>query len=151
MSTATQQRSAPGAAIDFLVVDEHVARNPVARAIARSRITTGTRDFLLRLYLLPDGADVQADCQVAAKVLATAIAVLEHEGQAASPDARVMAGAMSALLGLARREWHWRTTDAVALDQALQRALDVFTAASAEQVQRAHARVAQIERMEQAR
>ena len=151
MSTATQQRSAPGAAIDFLTVDEHVARNPVARAIARQRITRGTRDFLLRLYLLPEGADVAADCQVAAKVLATAIAVMEAEGQHDSPDCRVMAGAMGALVGLAGRRWTWRTADAVALDQALQRALDVFTSATAAKLQRAHSRVAQIERMEPAR
>ena len=76
MSTATQQRAAAGSPIDFLVVGEHVSRNPVARAIARQRVTSGTRDFLLRLYLLPDGADVAIDAQVAAKVLAVAAAVL---------------------------------------------------------------------------
>ena len=149
MSTATQQRA--GSPIDFLMVDEHVSRNQVARAIARQRITTGTRDFLLRLYLLPDGADVAIDAQVAAKVLAVAAAVLEGEGRGNDSEARVMAGGMSALAELAKRTWRWRTTDAVAIDQALQRALQVFTTASAVQVQRAHARVAQIERMEHAR
>jgi hypothetical protein len=145
VSTAAKQRSAPGAAVDFLVVDEHVARNPVARAVARNRISSGTRDFMLRLYLLPEGADVAADCQVAAKVLATAIAVLEAQGQHDSPNCRVMAGAMGALVGLSGRRWKWRTVDAVALDQALQRALQVYSTASAQQLQRAYVRVAQLE------
>lgn len=133
------------AAPDFLVVGEHVARNPVARAVARARITQAVRDFLLRLYLLPDATEVQADADAAAKVLAVAIAVCEAAGQLHSADCRVMHGGMGAVVDLARRRWHWRSADAVALDQALQRALAVYQAATAEQVQHAWRRVAGME------
>ena len=49
------------AAPDFLVVGEHTARNPVARAVAQARIGQAVRDFALRLYLLPDDTEVMAD------------------------------------------------------------------------------------------
>lgn len=130
---------------DFLCVGEHVARNPVARAVARARITQAVRDFLLRLYLLPDLADVTSDADAAARVLAVAIAVCEATGQGGSPQCRVMLGGMGALSELARRRFVWRGADAVALDQALQRALDIFQNATADQVRHAWRRVQQIE------
>lgn len=130
---------------EFLVVSEHTARNPVARAVARARITQAVRDFLLRLYLLPDDAEVQADADAAAHVLAVALAVCDATGRTSSPEARVMQGGMGALTDLGRRRWHWRGTDAVALDQALQRALAVYRSASADQVQHAHRRVARLQ------
>lgn len=137
--------STVSAAPGFLVVDEHTARNPVARAVARARMTQAVRDFLLRLYLLPEDAQVMADADAAAKVLAVAIAVCEATGRLHSPDSRVMQGGMGALVDLARRKWHWRGADAVALDQALQRALAVYQGATANQVQQAHRRVARLE------
>ena len=132
----------PGAALDFKSVGEHVARNPVARAIARATLAAEVRDFTLRLYLLPDGALVNADCQVSARVLAVALEVLQATGGAGSPDGRVMQGGMGALVDIARRGFKWRQADAVALDQALQRALNTYNTSSAQQVQDAHRRVA---------
>lgn len=132
-------------AIDFRMVDEQVARNPIARAIARQRMASGTRDFMLRLYLLPDGADVTADAQTAAKVLTVAVAVLDADSKGNSPDARVMAGGISALAGLSQNGWRWRSADAVAVDQALQRAMQVYRTAGAAQLQAAYVRLAQLE------
>jgi len=60
---------------DFRLVDEHVARNPVAQAIAKSQLTIATRDFQTRLYLLQDGEDVTGDVMASSKVLAVAQAV----------------------------------------------------------------------------
>ena len=139
MSTSTTNAPA------FLRVGQHVARNAVARAVARQRIAQATRDFAVRMYLLPDGVQVQADADAAAHVLAVALAVCEQTGQLQTPDARVMQGGMCTLVDLARRRWLWREADAVPIDQALQRALWVYQQATAHQVQQAYIRIAATE------
>lgn len=133
------------AAPDFLVVDEHVVRNPVARAVARTKLKRAVLDFQLRLYNLLPGTNVQADAQAAARVLAVALRVLDNADQGSTPDARVMAGGMGCLSALAQRRWAWHTQDAVAVDQALHRALPVYMAASAVQLQAAHRYVTHLE------
>lgn len=133
--------NAPG----FMLVNEHVARNPVARAIARQRIAAATRDFQLRLYCLTDGEDVHADIHAAAKVLAVALAVMLQTGRMATPDARVMAGAMGQCASIMQRNGRWKTADAVAIDEGLRRAVEVYRIATAAQVQAAHRHVRLIE------
>lgn len=130
---------------DFLVVPQHVARNPVARAIARANLTEAVRDFQLRLYLLADGEDVKADILAAARVLAVAIAVRHQAGQGDDPDARVMAGAMGQCSDIARRRFAWKSSDAVAIDVGLQRAVEVYCKATARQIQDAHTHVTRLE------
>lgn len=119
----------------FRLVDQHVARNPVARAIARRNVQAAVRDFSLRLYLLPDGHLVQEDAQAAAHVLMVALEIRAAQRDHDSADVRVMRGGISALTDIALRGYRWRQIDARAIDCALQRATAVFAAASATQVQ----------------
>lgn len=136
--------------VDFLVVDEHVARNAVARAIARQRVKLAVRDFQVRLHMLQDGECVPVDCQAAAKVLAVACAVLDLQGMTDSTAARVMAGGMGALADIAKTRWLWRSRHAVAVDQALAQAAPVLTAAPATLMQQAYRKVAALERQAEA-
>ena len=133
--------TAPG----FLVVDQHVARNPVARAIARQRVAESVRDFACRLYMLADGEDVAADVVASAKVIAVALAAAELRGEQDGADYRVMKGAMGALVAISERGNRWKTTDAVAIDVGLQRAVEVYRTASAVEIQAAHRRIDRIE------
>lgn len=130
---------------DFLIVDEHVARNPVARAIAKRKLHAAMRDFQTRLFMLNDGERVPLDCQAAAKVLAVAMATLEVRGETETMAARVIAGGMGALTDIASTRWIWRTRHAVAVDQALNNARAVYAVASASEVQAAHRRVMAVE------
>ena len=122
----------------FVVTDQHVARNPVARAIARQQLTTAVRDFATRLYLLADGEPVQADGLAAARVLAVAIRVCEMRGQQDSPACRVMRGGLEAVVQLSARRWAWRRADASALDTAIHHAQQVFAGATALEQKAAH-------------
>lgn len=131
---------------DFLHVDQHVARNPVAQAIAKSRLTLATRDFQTRLYLLQEGEVIQSDVEAAAKVVAVALAVLSSRQQGDSPEARVMAGGMSAMTQCSQSGWVWRKRNTAAVDIALQLALEVYRGATAIETQRAHSYVTAIER-----
>lgn len=132
--------------VDFLVVDQHVARNPVARAVAKQRVTQAVRDFQVRLHMLQDGEHVPIDCQAAAKVLAVACAVLDTYGLGQCTAAKIMAGGMGALADMASTRWTWRTRHAVAVDQALAQAAPVLTRAPAEVMQQAYRKVEAMER-----
>ena len=132
--------------VDFLRVDEHVARNPVARAIARPRMLSTVRAFCVRLHMLQDGEDAAGDLHTAAKVLAVAIRIAEARGDTTSGHARVMMGGMSTLVALATRGGAWRVLDATAIDQALVRAIEVYESATAKEVQNAHTWVDSLDR-----
>lgn len=129
---------------EFHLVPQHVARNPVARAVARTRMTQAVLDFQIRLHLLPAGTEVRGDTLTCAHVLAVAAAVLQHEGTSQSPHGRVIAGAMTALAQCSERGFAWQPRDAVAVDQALVRALEVYGRASAWQTQQAYVAVGRL-------
>lgn len=130
---------------DVKIVDEMIARNKVARAIARANMTAAVRDFVTRVYMLADDEDAHADGEASARVLAIGIRVLEQRGQIDDPDGRVMRGATEAIVGLSQRQWRWRIRDARAIDQGLQRALAAVRSASADEMQRAWRFVRQLE------
>jgi hypothetical protein len=131
---------------DFLAVDEHVARNPVARAWARRQLKAAARDFATRIYMLADGEVVKADGLVAARVLAMAIRVCEQRAQQDSADCRVMRGGLEAVVQLSTRRWAWRRADATAVDTALRHAVRIYLGATALEQQAAHRFVTQLER-----
>ena len=133
------------AAPDFLFVLEHVARSPVARAVARTRLRQAMADFQTRLYMLHDGEVVPIDCQAAAKALAVAAATLDVQGLGDSVEARIIAGGMGAISDIARTRWVWRQRHAAAIDTALEHAKEVYTHAKAEEVNAAHRMVARVE------
>ena len=122
---------------DVLLVPEHVARNPLARAVAKARMVQAGRDFAIRLLMLTDGEDAQIDALAAARTIYMACVLAEARGASASPDCRVMHGAISTLQALAQRRWAWRIVDAPAIDAGLTRALAEIAAASAKAAQAA--------------
>jgi hypothetical protein len=133
---------------DFLVVRDVVARNPVARAISRQRITAATRDFSIQVHLLDDGEDVRVDLSAAARVLAVACRVAalradrtQRPEDRDTPALRVMTGGMSAIAQCSERGWRWRRLDAVAVDQALHEAMSLVRGASTRELRDAWAYV----------
>jgi len=126
------RRAKPSLCPAFTTVDEHVARHPVTRAVARRNLDAAVRDFRIRLHLLAEGELVKADGLAAARVLAVAI--------------RVMRGGMEAVVGLSARKWRWRTADAVAIDTAIGHARAVVAGATALEQQAAHRYVIALER-----
>lgn len=130
---------------DFLVVDPHVARNPVAQAISRRRLQAATDLFATRIYLLTEGETVETDGLACGRVLYVAYLLLDNAGQGSSPAARVIRGGISAVEQLALRQWRWHTADAPALDQAMQHAKATVQAAPQIQTQRAWADLYRIE------
>ena len=118
----------------FRAVDPVLARNPVARAVARRRVVSAVTDFLLVVYTMPNGS-VQADnVHAAARVIAVALRVIDLAGGEGQP---VMRGTMSALVQCAARGFVWRQSDAPAVDAGLSRALEVVKSADPVVLQRA--------------
>ena len=129
----------------FRVVPMHVARNPVARAVAITRMRQAVLDFQLRLHLLPDGQKVDGDVYAALQVLTVCLLSLEELGRAESADARVMRGAQSTLLQCASHGSTWRTEYAQAIDIGLARAVDTFRLLPADVTARAWQQMRRIE------
>lgn len=121
----------------FRLAQQQVARNPVARAVAKAAMVQAVRDFLIAVYLLPDGVGQASNVQAAATALAVAMRLRELDGKADDPDARVITGAMSALAQCAERGFRWRKLDAPAIDAGLTRALDTLQQATPTDLQRA--------------
>lgn len=129
----------------FQVVPMHVARNPVARAIAITRMRQAVLDFQLRLHFLPYDQQVMGDVHCAMQVLTVCLFSLEELGRADEPAARVMRGAQQALLQCAGRKGLWRPEYAQPVDIGLQRAVETFKLLPADVTARAWQRMRRIE------
>ena len=127
----------------FKVVSRDVASNPVARALAKRRIESAIRDFLIECYFLGDGTEQRNNYHAAARVLTVAIRLCE---QARRDPPGVLRGALSCCEQAAKRRFTWRSLDAVAIDTGLVEALAVINGSSASDVQRAWAFVMDLER-----
>lgn len=123
---------------DFVVVPQHVASNPVARAIQRARINAAVRDFTTRLHLLQPGEQVATDVMATSHVLHIALHVLEQRGQLDDAAARVIRGGISCLVQLSNARFLWQATMAIPIDTALDRARQVVTAATPRELQAAY-------------
>lgn len=129
----------------FRVVPMHVARNPVARAVAMTRMRQAVLDFRLRLHFLPDGQRVDGDVHSAMQVLTVCLLAMDALGRAEEPDAKVMRGAQSTLLQCASQNCTWRVSYAQAVDIGLQRAVECFRTLPADVTARAWQRMHRIE------
>ncbi len=127
----------------FNVVSRDVASNPIARAIAKKRIQSAIRDFLLACYFIEDGSEQRENYLAAARVLAVALRLAE---MARDESTGVMRGALSCCQQASERGFTWKRLDAVAIDNGLCDALTVINGASASEVQRAWSFVMDLER-----
>lgn len=111
--------------------------NPVAKAVARASLAHTVRDFLTAMYLMQEGEAYAGDVIAASEVLTVAIVVSERNGNADTPEVRVMRGAMSALLECSKRKFRWRKADSAAIDVGMKHAHAILLAADSREVRRA--------------
>ena len=128
----------------FTRVSQDVARNPVARAVQRTRLACAMLEFQLALYYLKDGTEQADNMMAAAQVIAVALRLHEVRGLEAH-RANVMRGALSCLQAASERRFQWRSTDAPAIDMGMTQAAEIVREATAKQVQEAWLVVAQME------
>lgn len=117
----------------FRLVDEHVARNPVARAVQRAKLESAIREFQLQLYFLEDGTAQNDNLLAAAKVIAVALRLHEVTGLPAH-EANVLKGALSCIEHATARGCKWRSADAPAIDAGIDRAAALVNRCTAQQV-----------------
>ncbi len=127
----------------FRIVSREVAQNPVARAIAKRRIESAIREFLIECYFLEEGTEQRGNYHAAARVVTVAIRLCE---QARRDPPGVLRGALSCCQQASKRRFIWKLVDAVAIDTGLVEALAVINKASASDVQRAWSFVMDLER-----
>lgn len=120
----------------FHVVKQHVARNPVARAVQRAKLDSAMREFQLTLYYLEDGTEQAHNVQAASKVLTVAMRLVEVRGLEIH-RANVIRGAMSCLEAASHRMFAWRSLDAPAIDAGMARAAEIVSESTALEVREA--------------
>ncbi len=129
----------------FQVVPMHIARNPVARAVAITRMRQAVLDFQLRLHFLPYDQEVHGDVHCAMQVLTVCLLSLEELGRADEAAARVMRGAQATLLQCVNLKGRWRPEFAQPVDIGLQRAVEAFKSLPVDVTARAWQRMRRIE------
>ena len=117
----------------FSIVDQHVGRNPVARAVAMAGLSSSMRTFQISLYGIEDGSEQASKLITASEILAVALRIRELQGSTAGVP--VLRGAESAILQRAQHGFKWRSADAVAIDVAMGEAQKAVASATARQVQ----------------
>ena len=118
-------------------VNKNVALHPVARAVALKVLVGEVRKVQLRLFTADAGSDVKADLDAAMELVSIVMAVLERGSKADSPEYRVMAGSVNAMMEVARAKFVWNPRHAVAIDQGLVRAVELAPTLSYRQVAQA--------------
>lgn len=118
----------------FQTTTEDVARNPIARAVARQKLAGSIRDATIKFYLTPKGEQMIQDVQDASQVIITAIQILDQRGQ----DDSVMRAAISTLAQCSQDKFRWKPEYVTTVDVALQRAMDVFRQSNATETQQAY-------------
>jgi hypothetical protein len=108
----------------YSVVDEHVGRHPVARAIAKKRLEQSVRDLQISVRLMDDGEDASSEVWAGMQVLSICLFALSKVGEPDRPEISVMRGAESALVQCQKRGYKWRKADATAVDQGIGYALE---------------------------
>lgn len=117
--------------LGFKEVDEHIARSPVARAIARRRIELAARDFRLRLYFIEEGTIIsELDRAVVELVLRVAARV-------ASAPPEITEG-VRALGRLRATGFAWNPAEAPVLDAALVAVVTLYSTAKATELNAAY-------------
>ena len=128
----------------FHVVSQDVARNPVSKAVQRTKLNQALRDFQITLYHLEDGSQQADNLMAAAQVLAVATRL--HEVRDLEPhEINVVRGALSAVTAASERGFQWRHADAPAIDAGMARAASIILAAPQIEVQRAWKFVSELE------
>ena len=108
----------------FRRVAQQVARNPVARAVAREAMVDTVRTFQIHAYIMREGEDATATVMAISQVLA--VCLLAAGAQNATAGVSTMRWAMSALVQCSQRGFKWHTDDAVAVDGGLSCAVELY-------------------------
>jgi hypothetical protein len=105
------------------VVDSNIARNPVARQVALTKLRQSVTDTLVRSYYWSSGEIRGNEITDIATLLAVVLRVAETRKEF-STSVNVMRGAFSALVSMSSNGFEWRASDAVAITEGAQRAVE---------------------------
>ena len=103
-------------------VKKNTALNPVARAVAKTKLLQAVTSYRISLYLHEPNENAESDYRVIAVVIASTMGAMDGE----SVEYRKLKSGMSVCAQAALRGFTWHDQDAVTLDNALAVVLDVF-------------------------
>lgn len=101
------------------LMDRNVARNPVARAIAKQQLKQAMLDMRIALLLMEDGENVQEHVLTISDSIFVVAAAYEMMGWQDTPEFRKLRSGMSVLTECSEKGFKWRKEWAITVDNAI--------------------------------
>lgn len=99
--------------------DKNIARNPVARAIAKQQLKQAMLDMRIALLLMDEGADVSEHILTISDSIHVVAACYEIMDKNDSREARMLRSAMSIMRECSQNKFKWRKDWAITIDNAI--------------------------------
>lgn len=103
----------------IVLKDRNVARNPVARAIAKQQLKQAMLDMRIALLMMEDGEDVAQHVLAISDSIFVVGAAYEMMGMNETPEFRKLRSAMNVLTECSEKKFKWRKEWAVTVDNAI--------------------------------
>lgn len=103
----------------ILLKKQHVARNPVARAIAREQLRVAMLDMRINLMMMEDGEDCKEAILTISDSIHVIAACYEIMDKNDSVEARMLRSAMKVMRECAEAGFIWSKAYAITLDNAI--------------------------------
>lgn len=101
------------------LMDRNVARNPVARAIAKQQLKQAMLDMRIALLMMEEGAEVSQHILTISDSIFVVGTSYEMMGWEDTPEFRKLRSAMNLLTECAQTKFKWRKEWAITIDNAI--------------------------------
>ena len=101
------------------LMDRNVARNPVARAIAKQQLKQAMLDMRIALLLMEEGDNVSQHILTISDSIFVVGAAYEMMGKQDTPEFRKLRSAMNVLTECSDQGFKWRKEWAITIDNAI--------------------------------
>lgn len=101
------------------LMDRNVARNPVARAIAKQQLKQAMLDMRIALLLMEEGADVSQHILTISDSIHVIAACYEIMGKNDTREGRMLRSALLVMQECSKSGFKWRKDWAITIDNAI--------------------------------
>ena len=103
----------------IVLKDKNVARNPIARAIAKQKLKQSMLDMRIHLLMMDDGTPCQTEILTISDAIFVMACCYEFTGQKDSVEFRKLRSAMNVLTECSEKGFKWRSEWAMTIDNAI--------------------------------
>lgn len=103
----------------IVLKDRNIARNPVARAIAKQQLKQSMLDMRIHLFMMDDGESCQSEILTISDAIFVMACCYEFMDQEDSVEFRKLRSAMKVLQECSEKQFKWNRDWAITIDNAI--------------------------------